>query len=52
MILIMSDKTSVKQARRIGGSLMMPLTGYVKENRFYKVKQVTEKEITISQIEV
>ncbi len=48
----MNDKTTVKQARRIGGSLMMPLTGYVKENRFYKVKQVTEKEITISQLEV
>lgn len=52
MILIMRDKTAVKQAKRIGGSLMLPLTGYVKENRFYKVIMRSEKEITITQIEI
>lgn len=53
MILIMSDnKKKVKQARKIGGSLMMSLTGYVKEDRFYKIEKLSDKEITISQIEV
>ncbi len=51
-MILMIDKTTVKQGRKIGGSLMMPLTGYIKENKFYRVQQLSEKEITISQIEV
>ena len=52
MILIMRDKTAVKQARKIGGSLMLPLTGFVKNNKFYKVIMRSEKEIVLTQMEV
>lgn len=50
MILIMKDKT-VKKAKKIGGSVVLPLTGFIRENCFYKVEQ-DGKQVILTRIEV
>lgn len=50
-MLIMSEKTAVKQPKKIGGSLMLALTGYVRTDKFYKVER-SDKKIIISPIEL
>jgi hypothetical protein len=47
----MRVKNPIKTAHKIGGSLMMPLTGYATENVFYKV-EISNKKIILSPIEV
>lgn len=50
MILIMKDKT-VKKAKKIGGSVVVALTGYVRENKFYTVEE-DGKQVILTPIEV
>ncbi len=41
----------VREAHLIGGSVMLSLTGYAKNKKFYKIEG-DEKKITITPIEV
>lgn len=50
IISTMRDKT-VRAAHRIGGSVMLSLTGYVKNKKFYKIEG-DEKKVTITLIEI
>lgn len=47
----MREKNPIKKAHMIGGSLMMPLTGYASANVFYKV-EVSNKKIILSPIDL
>lgn len=47
----MLEKTSVKQARKIGGSLMLPLTGYIAKGKFYKI-EISNKKIILTPIDI
>lgn len=51
MILIMKDK-DVKRAKKIGGSVVLSLTGFIRENCFYKVVKNDREEVIIKRIEV
>ncbi len=46
----MKDKT-VKKAKKIGGSVVLSLTGFIRENCFYKIEK-EESRVIITRIDV
>lgn len=51
MILSMRDTKAVKKAKKIGGSVMLPLTGFIQADCFYKVER-SDRQVVITRIDV
>ena len=37
---MIDDEKDIRQSRKIGGSIILPLTGYIEAKKFYKVSKV------------
>jgi hypothetical protein len=47
----MREDKAVKQARKVGGSVVLSLTGFVQEN-FYYIVERREREIILTKIDL
>jgi len=47
---IMED--DIKQARKIGGSTILPLTGFIEDRKYYKVSRIDNTTIIIKEAKI
>ena len=42
----------IKQARKIGGSTILPLTGFIEDRKYYKVSRIDNTTIIIKEAKI
>ncbi len=47
----MRETKTVKKAKKVGGSVVLSLTGFIQENRFYKV-ECQQKQVIVTPLDV
>ncbi len=47
----MRETKTVKKAKKVGGSVVLCMTGFIQENRFYKI-ECSQKQVIVTPLEV
>lgn len=42
----------IKQARKIGGSTILPLTGFIEDRKYYKISKIDNTTILIKEAKI
>lgn len=45
-------ENDIKQARKIGGSIIIPLTGFIEDRKYYKISRIDDTTIIIKEAKI